>query len=252
MQAPAERRQVFRSELQRVGYAGASVLRELGSKVKKMEKIGSVDILYEVHEAAEELQKKVDQKSYLLVSSESWQIGNQPIKELSDPQDFLQLDDDEENKYHEYKSLSEAVLDLRNVPVLQSWDNKNPADLTSTPNGVSYMPSVINSNPSGLNSIPPSTGNLFKKQVSWSAGLKFTEDGVLKEEEEESKTYENASQLSLATFTSLLIEFVARLQNLVVAFEELSEKANFKDPVESPFEVQHDGFWTRLLNSVKF
>lgn len=221
--------------------------------MKKMEKIGSGDILFEVHEAAEELQKKIDHKSYLLVSSESWEIGNRPM-ELSDPQEFLNLDDEENNKYHEYKSLSEAVLDLRSVPVPQSWDNgKIPAGMATTPDGASYTPGGINSYPSGMNSISPfgvAPVNLFKKQVSWSSGLKFTEDGVLKEEEE-SKTYENASQLALATFTSLLIEFVARLQNLVVSFEELSEKAKFKEPVESILEVEPDGFWIRLLNYLK-
>ncbi|KAF3438549.1 hypothetical protein FNV43_RR21312 [Rhamnella rubrinervis] len=247
IQAPAERRQVFRSELQRVGCEGARVLRELGKKVKKMEKIGPGDILFEVHEAAEELQKKIDQKSYLLVSSESWEIGNRPM-ELSDPQDFLNLDDEENNKYHEYKSLSEAVLDLRSIPVPQSWDNgKITTGMATTPDGASYTSG-------GMNSIPPpsvTSGNLFKKQVSWSSGLKFTEDAVVKEEEEESKTFENASQLSLATFTSLLIEFVARLQNLVVSFEELSGKAKFKEPVESILEVEPDGFWIRLLNCLK-
>lgn len=222
--------------------------------MKKMEKIGSGDILYEVHEAAEELQKKVDQKSYLLVSSESWEIGNR-LMELSDPQDFLNLDEEETNKYHEYKSLSEAVLDLRSVPVPQSWDNARipPTGMASTPDGANHIPGGINSYPSGLNSNPSfgnPPGNLFKKQVSWSSGLKFTEDRVLKEEEE-SKTYENASQLSLATFISLLIEFVARLQNLVDSFQELSEKANFKEPVESPLEVEPDGFWIRLLNWLK-
>lgn len=217
------------------------MLRELGNKLKKMEKLGSVDILNEVHEAAEELQKKIDQKSYLLVNSESWEIGSRP-KEVGDPQDLLNLHDDE-NTFREYKSLSEAVLDLRSFPVPQSWDGQMPA----MPTGVSPIPTDVN------RSNPPvgfSSGSMFMKQVSWPAGLKFevNEPPVA----EESNTYENASQLSLATFTSLLIEFVARLQNLVDSFEELSEKARFKEPVESPEVLEPPRrFWTRLLNCLK-
>lgn len=195
IQAPAERRQVFRSELQRVGAEGANVLRELGSKVDKMEKLGPGDILKEVHEAAEQLQKKIDQRSYLLVNSESWEIPR-------DPQVFQELESLKENGNIKlgFKSASEAVLDLRSLTL-------------STP------------------SLPPkdSQDNLFAKQASWPSRLSFNADTGI--EESERRTYESASALSLAMFASLLIEFSARLQNVVESFEELSEKANFVEPI---------------------
>lgn len=206
-------------------------MRELGNKVKKMEKLGPVDLLYEVHDAAEELQDKVDRKSYLLVNSESWEIGNRP-KETGEPQDMLTFDD-EERKTLEHKSRSEAVLDFRSMTMPKGWD-------AQAPNMDSYKPPF----PQAI-----SSDDIFKNQISWPA-RSFT--GALPQLEE-SKTYESASALSLATFTSLLIEFVARLQNLVDSFEELSEKANFKEPSElTTTAVEPPGFWSRLRAAMKF
>lgn len=180
-----------------MGTAGAKVLRELGNKVKMMEKLGTSDILFEVHEAAEDLQRKVDRKSYLLVNSKCWEI-RKPSRLKEESQDLLTTNNDD-NKIYEYNSLSEAMLDL------QGWDAKSETDIKTIP--PAHTPS----------------DRIFVKQRSGK--------GHEAPEEEKSDTYENASVLSLATFTSLLIEFVARLQNLVDAFEELSEKANFKEPV---------------------
>ena len=71
-QAPPESRKVFCAELHsRVGEEGAKVLRELGQRVKTMTKLSSPNILSEVHLAAEVLQKKIDEKSYLLLNTES-------------------------------------------------------------------------------------------------------------------------------------------------------------------------------------
>ncbi|CAK7349747.1 unnamed protein product [Dovyalis caffra] len=231
IQAPAERRQVFHHELKRVGAEGAKALHELGNKVKKMEKLGPVDILYEVHEAAEELQNKVDRKSYLLVNAGFWEIRNRE-KELGEPQDLLTFDDDE-NIVLEYKSHSEAVLDLGSTTLPKSWDGCAP--------NMDVKPIFHPCN---------SSKDVLKKQISWPARNSFTRDTL--PQVEESKTYESASALSLATFTSLLIEFVARLQNLVDSFEELSEKANFKEPVELPAPAEANGFWIRLHRSLRF
>lgn len=235
IQAPAEQREVFRNELQRVGTAGAKVLRELGNKVKKMEKLGPVEILSEVHEAAEELQNKVDRKSYLLVNSENWEIGNR-AKAWAEPQDLLNFDDDE-NKVLQHKSHSETVLDLRLFSATRSLDSAKPNTGLKAPNtGLKAPVPVV---------IPPD--GAMMKQISWPAGISLRTDSVV----EESKTYESASALSLATFTSLLIEFVARLQNLVEAFEELSEKANFKEPVEPSAVAEPVGIFGRLWRCIK-
>lgn len=228
VQASAERRQVFGNELRRVGNEGAKVLRELGNKLKKMEKLDSSAILSEVHDAAEELQKKIDAKSYLLVNSESWEIGSR-TEDVGQPQELLNLDD-EETRFREYRSLSEAVLDLRAFPIPKSWEDTISSDINSVQSAA----------------LPPT--KMFKKLGSWPAPVSIKPNGVI--QEEESKTYENASALSLATFTSLLIEFVARLQNLVDSFEELSEKAKFNDPTEWE-AMKAPGFWRRFCNCFK-
>lgn len=224
IQAPPESREVFSSELQRVGIEGSKVLRELGNKVKTMTKLNPTDILLEVHEAAEKLQKKIDQKSYLLVNSESWEFGRRPegIKYALDGVDMMES----EKNFLAAKSHSETVLNVQSIQFARSWDPRNS-------NGA-------------LDSSSP--GSDFRQHVpSWPAQRSFISDVV--PNEEEIKIYESASALSLATFASLLIEFVARLQNLVDAFVELSEKANFKEYVEEPAAAT-TGYWTSICKLV--
>lgn len=238
IQAPAERRQVFRNELQRVGTAGAKVLRELGEKVKKMEKLGSVDILYEVHEAAEELQKKVDRKSYLFVNAENWEIGTRATM-VDIPQELGSMEDDR-NSFQHHRSHSETVINIDSILTSKSWDNR-AYNLTSNNNhtvGVTPANTVEKPKFRTAHSLPKENDALREVEEE--------------EDKEESKTYESASALSLATFTSLLIEFVARLQNVVDSFEELSEKAKFKEPVDLSEASRKVGLWSRLRGCIKF
>ncbi|KAG4918702.1 hypothetical protein JHK82_056134 [Glycine max] len=200
IQSPPEKRLVFYDELQKVGVEGAKVLRTLGSKVERMEKLSTGDILLDVHEAAEQLQMKIDRLSFLLVNYESWEAAREH-KEKEQPENLIDVKDNE-NKPPEITSLNEIGDD----PKLS----------------VRIEPSMLESN-------LPQTAN---KSFLGKSHLSFFADGIVNEPE--SKVYESASSLSLGTFASNLIEFVARLQNLVDEFQDLSEKAKFKDPLEQP------------------
>ncbi|CAD5189048.1 unnamed protein product [Musa acuminata subsp. malaccensis] len=221
IQAPPESRQIFSSELKRVGIEGAKVLRELGDLIKTMRKLDKPNFLFEVHEAAEVLQKKIDRKSYLLVNLESWEGVEFPDGTKGIPGRPNITEDD--SKCYTARSNGEAVVDHRSPPLSTSSDIHN----------------LVTSDTGSL----PKMDSMFRRQMQWPGRQSFNLEVMLNGEE--SRTYESASALSLATFASLLIEFVARLQNLVDAFEELSEQANFKGNVDESVS-ETAGLWTRI------
>ncbi|KAG8366584.1 hypothetical protein BUALT_Bualt17G0095100 [Buddleja alternifolia] len=213
IQAPQEKRQVFRSQFQKVSAEGVKVLHEIASKIEKMEKLGANEhnILKEVHEAGEQLQKKIDERSFLLINSQSWEIKSQ-AKEFED----LSNERDYENLKLGFKSLSETAIYIKSSLIM--------------------APRLPNKD------LPK---HKLRKHVPWPSWISFEGvDGLIKEDE--IKTYQSASALSLATFASLLIEFVARLQNVVDCFEELSEEAGFRDP-DIVVLTESGGFWTRFF-----
>ncbi|XP_010681586.2 aluminum-activated malate transporter 4 [Beta vulgaris subsp. vulgaris] len=223
IQASAEKRQVFTNELRRVGTAGAKVLRDIGSKVEKMEKLSEGDILAEVHTAAEQLQTKIDEKSYLLVNFENWEEGKRP-KEFEDPEHVAQM-----------KDCGGSQLVINSLSVLSIEPEHMQSAMSSRISMAGAGPSM-----QGMFSTDSMAG-----RSQWPSRLSLFPDFTINEKE--AQTYESASSLSLATFASLLVEFVARLGNLVDAFEELSENAHFKDPTEIPAENQSTGLWKKLI-----
>nr|AZQ05614.1 ALMT11 [Saccharum hybrid cultivar] len=227
IQAPPESRKVFCEELHRVGQEGAKVLRELGQRVKTMTKLSSPNILSEVHFAAEELQKKIDEKSYLLVNTERWEVipRHAGTAQTHDGANVADKDESPENTAVDSVHISNSFA---SNPFLSRFDSSNPF-LGRYDSGSMMVGS-------------------YKAQSSWPVRQSFHPSFPF--ETGESRTYESASALSLATFASLLIEFVARLQNLVDAFEELSDKANFKDPVEEPSTISREppGVLARIHN----
>uniref|UniRef100_A0A0D9WP51 Aluminum-activated malate transporter n=1 Tax=Leersia perrieri TaxID=77586 RepID=A0A0D9WP51_9ORYZ len=222
IQAPPESRKVFSAEIHKVGIEGAKVLRELGDKVKTMTKLSSLDILAEVHLAAEKLQKRIDEKSYLLVNTERWDTSKQ----------------------------AEGIKEVLNGTGIAGKENKNEVKEPTIVEQTFAHHSKSFAVNSFLSRHDSSSTVDSLKLLSWPARRSFHPNVPL--EDEESKTYESASALSLATFASLLIEFVARLQNVVNAFEELSEKADFKEPVQEPLAVStsDSGFLNKICKFV--
>lgn len=238
IQAPIDLRQVFGNELRIVGCAGANVLRELGNNIDKMTKLKAGDILVHVHKAAEELQKKIDARSYLLVNSESWVIGSRHDNDdyihgpLGESDDVDQIKDEEGGD--QIGNLSSGADHVMVNVLSKSWDCEG-----------SHFGAV-----SSVTAGNTSPGKAFNKQRSWpSRPVVDLELSIDREE----KTLESARSLSVATFASLLIEFVARLDNLVKSFNDLSMEANFQNPpadILTPFS-ETKGIFQWLLKLFK-
>ncbi|XP_051137972.1 aluminum-activated malate transporter 4-like [Andrographis paniculata] len=226
IQATSELRQVFKKEIQRVGTAGAQVLRLLGDKVERMEKLPPGDLLHDIHEAAEDLQLLIDQKSYLLVNAESWESDKRPAK-FADPEALQELKDGDYRPML-INSLAESGQQRSTPRLLRNHDlhhnNNNPS-------------MSINSSSQWGSS---SGDDMLRQQTMWPSRLSLVGENFVPSNAREAQTYESASALSLANYTSLLIEFVARLQNLVNSFQEVSEKAKFKDPPEPAAAAEED------------
>ncbi|KAL8153667.1 hypothetical protein V2J09_011427 [Rumex salicifolius] len=230
IQAPEDKRQVFANELQRVGNAGAKVLRELGKKLENLERLNDIDILAEVHEVAEELQIKIDQYSYLLVNTDRWEEGKRP-KESDDVDISFDVKDNMENN-PVISSLSEIGFDA--VPTGGYDRGFSRASVISIDPSVTGMDSTAR-----MGSTAAITGTKWPSLLS----LAFNE--------QEARTAESASSLSLATFASILIEFVARLQNLVDSYQELSDLADFKDE-NAPPVVEQVSCWRKIFVCFQF
>uniref|UniRef100_A0A453PH94 Aluminum-activated malate transporter n=1 Tax=Aegilops tauschii subsp. strangulata TaxID=200361 RepID=A0A453PH94_AEGTS len=232
IQSAPENRQVFSAELHRVGDEAAKVLRELGHRVKTMTRLSSPNILSEVLHAAEELQKKIDQRSYLLVNTDRWGEDTAASTTTCSRHE-AGAGASRDNEAPPPPSEHAVIINI--PPMHDSESNTSLARIASVnvpPLHKSESLARFDSAASWA-AMSLADGLALKPQGSWHHRMPPFHPGQPLEAAE-SRTYESASALSLGTFASLLIEFVARLGNLVNAVEELSDKAGFKDPVEQP------------------
>ncbi|KAK4435425.1 Aluminum-activated malate transporter 9 [Sesamum alatum] len=196
IQAPYNLRVAFQKEIKDAAKEAAELVRSLGKDICNMRRSLKTLLLKRVHSSTERLQRAVDMHSYLLTSD--------PTDTSSKPQSTLS------------HALSSAFSNLSNH--MAELDNKL---LGQTPDRPSQP----------LDSYHETMRKQSRRLYSWPSREvdAFEEEGGFSSDcIPRMRALETTATLSLATFTSLLIEFVARLDHLVEAVDQLSKMAKFK------------------------
>ncbi|XP_059642125.1 aluminum-activated malate transporter 9-like [Cornus florida] len=212
IQAPYNLRNTFQTEIKEATSQAAELVRSLGKDISNMKKAHKTPLLLKrVHISTERLQQAIDMHSYLLTSNyDNLDNSSKPLPKLS-------------------HTLSSTLYDLSNqFPELDNTtleQNLNPPTQT-TPSGTLPPPlaesyhETMRKQSRRLHSWPSREVDAFEEEGG------FTADFIPR-----MRALESTAALSLATFTSLLIEFVARLDHLVEAVDELAKMARFKHEV---------------------
>lgn len=162
-------------------------------------------LLKKVHISTERLQRAIDMHSYLLTSIYDRPPDNS-VKQLQ------KLSHTSSNEFSNQMSECDIKLpdEQNSKPPSQPLGSSPPAHTES-------YHETMRKHSRRLYSWPSREVDAFEEEGGYSV------DFVPK-----MRALESTAQLSLATFTSLLIEFVARLDHLVEAVDDLSKLAKFK------------------------
>lgn len=198
-------REEFSNELRRVSSEAAKVLREVGHNMENMSKLKRGDILDKVKEAAMDLQKKINSHSHLLVNSQGWVISPDNRKQAE----------------------AEAYNNMEASPRGRSYSESKPP-IYPRSDGGNVSPSV-SKEIVGCNEPKSKLG----KQRSWASKYRHDQFLSFQTPTPKGESESSTARLSLATFASLLIEFVARLDNVVNSFQLLSVRAKFREPIDT-------------------
>ncbi|KAI9174802.1 hypothetical protein LWI28_022869 [Acer negundo] len=197
IQAPYNLRITFQPEIRDVTSQAAELVRCLGKDISSMKRSLKTCLLKRVHSSTERLQRTIDMHSYLLTTT------------YCDPPD---------------NNSSKSVVLL---PKLSSDLSNQLAELESKSLDKDSTPAVI---VQGGESYHEMMRKQSRRLHSWPSrevdAFAFEEEGGL-DFLPRMRALESTAALSLATYTSLLIEFVVRLDHLVEAVDELSKMAKF-------------------------
>ena len=207
-QAPYNLRITFQSEIQDATNQAAELVRSLGKDICNMKRSLRTSLLKRVHSSTERLQRAIDMHSYLLTAHcDPPDNSSKPLPKLS----------------HALSSTLDGLPD--------QLDDLGSTSLEKSSNQPTQNMQSGTLPPAQTESYHEMMRKQSRRQHSWPSREvdAFEEEGgfstvVLPR----MRALESTAALSLATFTSLLIEFVVRLDHLVEAVDELSKMAKFK------------------------
>ncbi|KAL5814259.1 hypothetical protein ACOSQ4_024900 [Xanthoceras sorbifolium] len=208
IQAPYNLRITFQSEIRDVTSQAAELVRSLGKDIGNMKRILKTGLLKRVHSSTERLQRTIDMHSYLLTTY--CNPSPPPDNNFSKPM-LPRL------SHTLSRTLSSGLSNqLAAEPESNSLEKDTVLGTLPPPvQGESYH-EMMRKQSRRLHSWPSREVDAFEEEGG--AGMNFLP---------RMRALESTAALSLATFTSLLIEFVARLDHLVEAVDELSKLAKF-------------------------
>ncbi|KAL5989278.1 hypothetical protein ACLOJK_010168 [Asimina triloba] len=208
--APHNLRFAFESEIMGATKHAAELVRSLGKDINSMKRSLQTALLKRVHDSTERLQRSIDVHSYLLTASSHDLIDNSSSKPL---RLSTALSDDTNTNLDDlinYSTTSGPGLLLQNAPPIISSAHVALSRAESYHESMKRQQRRLHSWPS--------------REVD---GFEEEGGGIDMDLIPRMKALECTTSLSLATFTSLLIEFVARLDHLVEAVDKLAKQANF-------------------------
>ncbi|XP_042004203.1 aluminum-activated malate transporter 9-like isoform X2 [Salvia splendens] len=200
VKAPYSLRIAFQKEIEDAAREAAELVRCLGTDISNMQRSLKPCLLIKVHSSAEALQRALDMHSYILTSHHG------PPDTSSKAQSRLS-----HALSSTFSNLSSHMSDLDNKLLEHS------SDLPSQPLQEESYHETMRKQSRRLHSWPSREVDAFEDEGN------FSSDCIPR-----MKALESTATLSLATFTSLLIEFVARLDHLVEAVNQLSKMARYE------------------------
>nr|TKW12123.1 hypothetical protein SEVIR_5G016200v2 [Setaria viridis] len=199
IQAPYNLKCAFRYEILDATNQAAGLLRSLAKDVKNMKWSLQTSLLKHVHISTKRLQHSID-LHYLFTANHEDGSSKAQLKTTRflpfNLKDFNKESGEQESKVTRNTTTPSAPMQAESYHEMMKWQQRRLH---------SWLPREVDNFEDGENVV----SDLIPRMCA----------------------LESTTALSLATFTSLLIEFVARLDHLVEAVEKLATVARFKEQI---------------------